>query len=96
MGQKENPYPYIKNCTYFCLTSYYEGLPMVLAEAKLLNKYIIATDSASNGILDDYDNKLIVENNETSIAKGFEELIQNKFTVDNNYLYDNKNILRPN
>lgn len=94
LGQKTNPYPYIKHCDYFCLTSYYEGLPIVLAEAKLLNKYIIATNSASNGILDDYENKLIVENTENSIYEGFKKLMQNKIINDGNYLYDNSNILR--
>lgn len=47
LGKKENPYPYIKNCDYFCLLSYYEGYPMVLEEAKILNKPIIITDTSA-------------------------------------------------
>ena len=64
LGKKDNPYPYMKNADYFCLFSYYEGLPMVLLEAKVLEKYIVCTDTASREALEDYNNKKIVENSE--------------------------------
>ena len=47
LGKKENPYPYIKNATYFCLLSKFEGYGMVIEEAKILNKSIIITDTAA-------------------------------------------------
>ena len=70
LGKKENPYPYIKNCDYFCLLSYYEGYPMVLEEAKILNKPIIITDTSAKECVIEYDKAIIVENTEKGIFKG--------------------------
>lgn len=39
----ENPYPLIKQSDLFVLTSRYEGLPNVLLEALVLNKFIISS-----------------------------------------------------
>ena len=38
---KQNPYPYMKDCDIFVLSSLYEGLPNVLLEAATLKKFII-------------------------------------------------------
>ena len=38
-----NPYPYIKHCDIFLLSSNYEGLPNVLLEAQCFKKIIIST-----------------------------------------------------
>lgn len=81
LGQKENPYPYILNSDYFCLFSYYEGLPMVLLEAKALNKFILITDTASKEALEDYNNKKIFENTENGIYNGLKEIIENHNTL---------------
>ena len=40
----KNPYPYIKQSDIFILTSVYEGLPNVLLEALVLNKFVISSD----------------------------------------------------
>jgi len=44
LGFIENPYPYIKKCNLFILTSKYEGLPNVLLEAAVLKKFIISSN----------------------------------------------------
>jgi len=41
---QKNPYPFIKKCDLFVLSSKYEGLPNVLLEAATLNKSIISTN----------------------------------------------------
>ena len=41
---QNNPYPYIKACDLFILSSKYEGLPNVLLEAATLKKFIISTN----------------------------------------------------
>ena len=64
VGKKENPYPYIKKSDYFCLLSKFEGYGMVLEEAKILNKFIIITDTAAREAVDGYNNKIILENTE--------------------------------
>ncbi|MET3034925.1 glycosyltransferase [Chryseobacterium sp. NRRL B-14859] len=50
-GNKMNPYPYIKNADYFILPSESEAWPLVIAEALILQKPIIATDTGDVGIM---------------------------------------------
>lgn len=54
LGERNNPYPYIKNCNLFLQTSRYEGKSIVVDEAKILNKTIISTSypSVSDNIKD--------------------------------------------
>lgn len=59
LGQKKNPYPYLQHADCFVLPSNYEGQPVVLYEALILQKPIIATDIVSNrGVLEDGYGKL--------------------------------------
>jgi len=44
LDYKKNPYPYIKQADFLILTSLHEGLPNVLLEAIVLNKFIISSD----------------------------------------------------
>ena len=44
LGVKENPYPYIKKADLLIQTSLFEGKSIVLDEAKILGKTIIATN----------------------------------------------------
>lgn len=85
LGQRENPYPYIKNADNFLLVSYYEGYPMVLLEAKVLGKRILITDTAAREVLLDYSNSKIVANSEEGIYKGIKEMIN---TSDKDYKKD--------
>ena len=106
LGKQTNPYPYIKQAQIFCLFSYYEGYPMVVEEAKILNKYIAVTDTAVREVLRNYENKIIVENTENAIYNGIKQIIQNKETYLNKnkeFVYTNnviieqvKNILKNN
>lgn len=93
LGQKQNPYPYILKSDYFCLLSYYEGLPMVLLEAKALNKYILITDTASREALENYESKKIFENSESGIYTGLKEVIKEgkSLTTRNQNTFDENN-----
>lgn len=93
LGKKENPYPYIKNATYFMLPSIYEGYGMVIEEAKILSKYILITDTAAREAVIDYKNAVIVPNNNDGIYNGMRSLIENR--VDNISVekFDNKYII---
>lgn len=97
LGKKENPYPYIKEADYFCLLTYFEGYPMVLEEAKILDKYILITDTAARETVENYDKSKIFENTEKGIYEGLKNILMNN---DNNFenehsqeKYDNRNII---
>lgn len=64
MGEKANPYPYVKDADYFCLLSNFEGYGMVLEETKILNKPIIITDTAAREAVEKYENSVILDNTE--------------------------------
>lgn len=44
IGFVKNPYPYIAKADIYVMASDYEGLPLVICEALVLNKVIISTD----------------------------------------------------
>lgn len=96
LGKKENPYPYIKDADYFCLLSYFEGYGMVLEEAKILGKSIIITDTAAREAVKDYENSLILDNNEDAIYEGLKQIIMNEKSTNDKKLeiYDNKEIIK--
>lgn len=81
LGQKENPYPYVKNADVFCLLSYFEGYPMVVEEAKILGKQILITNTAAREVVKKYDDSEIVENNEEAIYEGIWKKVTNIRTM---------------
>ena len=94
LGAKPNPYPYIKKGNYFILTSYYEGYPMVLLEAKALGKYIMITDSAARETLKGYESSMIVNNSEPGIYEGLKNIIVNKPKVVNKKSSNEEDLLK--
>ncbi|MGG1924486.1 glycosyltransferase [Chryseobacterium sp. NRRL B-14798] len=51
VGNQMNPYPYIKKADYFILPSESEAWPLVIAEALILQKPIIATEVGDVGLM---------------------------------------------
>ena len=101
LGQKENPYPYIKQSDYFCLLSRFEGYGMVLEEAKILEKKIIITDTAAREAVEGYNNKFILENTEEGIYNGILKVLKdnekdgkNRNNEEIKEQYDNSNIVK--
>ena len=69
-GFRKNPFPYLKRADCFVLSSNHEGQPMVLLEALILGKPIVATDIAGNrGVLEGRAD-LLVENSVEGLIKG--------------------------
>lgn len=96
IGQKENPYPYIKNCDVFALLSHYEGLPMTILEAKILKKPILITDTASREAVAGYNKLCITDNTEEGVYNGIVKsvkLFENWVKTDVDNIGDNKNII---
>lgn len=98
LGAKKNPYPYMENATANILFSNYEGYPMVIEEAKILNKFIAITGTAARETLTNYKkNSIIVQNDEDGIEKAIKYIIDKKdklsYNADRNNTYDNKSII---
>lgn len=95
LGQKENPYPYIKAANYFCLFSAFEGYGMVLEEAKILNKYILITDTAAKEAVENYNKSKVFENSEEGIYQGLKDILENKQEkIENIEKYENLEIIK--
>ena len=76
LGTRNNPYPYIKNCTLLAQTSRYEGKSVVLDEGKILCAPIVTTayPTAADQIADGEEG-LIVEMSPEGIADGIAALL---------------------
>lgn len=73
-----NPYPIIKACDYYIMSSFYEGLPMVLFEADMMGLPIVATDvKGPHGFLSRYGGTL-VEDSEEGVYQGLLMLLDGK------------------
>ena len=76
LGTRNNPYPYIKNCTILAQTSRYEGKSVVLDEGKILcapivtTAYPTAADQIANG-----KEGLITEMSPEGISDGIAALL---------------------
>ena len=75
LGSKSNPYPYIKNCDIFVQPSRYEGKSVVIDEAKILAKPIVATayPTVKDQIQNDNEG-IIIELNVAGIVNGISAL----------------------
>ena len=76
-----NPYPIIKACDYFVLSSLYEGFGLVLVEADILGLPVVSTDiTGPRGFMQKYGGTL-VENSEAGILHGLELLHSGKVST---------------
>ncbi|WP_238884640.1 glycosyltransferase [Clostridium sp. YIM B02551] len=67
VGFKENPYPYIRKAKMFVMPSRYEGFPLSLCEAIILEKLIISTRcTGPSEILDNGKYGILVDVNEVT------------------------------
>ena len=97
LGARENPYPYMKAADVVSLFSEFEGYPMVIEEAKVLNKYILATNTATREALVNYSkNSQVVENNEEGIEKAIKFAVKNKKKIlksNEEFVYENDKLI---
>ena len=78
LGQKSNPYPYIKECDIYVQPSKFEGKSVTVREAQILGKPVVITDfpTAKDHIENLYDGIISPMDNE-SCAKEIINLIEN-------------------
>ncbi|MBQ7231159.1 MAG: CDP-glycerol glycerophosphotransferase family protein [Oscillospiraceae bacterium] len=69
-----NPYPIVKACDYFVLSSFYEGFGLVLAEADILGVPVVSTDIAGPRGFMKKNGGMLVEDSEDGVLKGMEML----------------------
>lgn len=83
LGEKENPYPYYKECDIYVQTSRKEGYCISMAEAITFGKPIVATNflTAKEFINHEYDG-LISDINSQSIFENIKKLLDNKDLLD--------------
>ncbi len=79
MGNKLNPYPYIRQCDVYVQPSYSEAYCTAIVEAKVLDKAIVATNTGSTceQIRDSVDG-FICDKDSNEIAERIKVLIRNK------------------
>ena len=78
VGQKTNPYPYIKIADYIILTSDYEGFPVTYLEAITLHKKLLTTiDVSDDEINIGKDYATIISKDEDTMLKDVEKELQN-------------------
>lgn len=98
LGEKRNPFPYIKNCTIYVQPSLSEGFCTTTMEAKILKKPIVTTDAPGmREQITNMENGLIVDSiTPESIFAGIKTLfdnpeLQSKFIDNlNKYEFDNQ------
>lgn len=69
-----NPYPIIKACDFFILSSLYEGFGLVLAEADILGKPVVSTDITGPRIFMKKHGGTLVDNSESGVFNGLKML----------------------
>lgn len=76
LGSKSNPYPYISNCSILVQSSRYEGKSVVIDEAKILGKPIVATKYPTiNDQINEHEG-IIVGLDATEIANGILQMLK--------------------
>ncbi|MFD1359135.1 glycosyltransferase [Fictibacillus halophilus] len=78
LGTQENPYTFIKDCDIYVQPSRYEGFGLAIAEARILQKPIIATDfPVIYNQLKNRKTGLIVNMNASALYEGIKEILTN-------------------
>lgn len=76
LGERANPYPYIRNCDIYVQPSYFEGKSIAVDEAKIFAKPIVCTKFPTvYDQLTDGETALLAEINAQSIAEKIETLL---------------------
>ena len=81
LGFRTNPYPYLKRANLFVHSSKFEGFGLVILEAMILGRMVIATDcpTGPSELLDNGKNGILVEvGNMDEMAENMKKVLINK------------------
>lgn len=90
LGEKDNPYKYVKQADLFVLQSYYEGRPVVVDEAIALGVPVLVSEYASARIQVKEKYGMVAKNEENDIYLALKTLIENPSSLQEY----RKNLLR--
>ncbi|HEB9325614.1 TPA: CDP-glycerol glycerophosphotransferase family protein [Campylobacter jejuni] len=94
LGNRNNPYPYLKKADCFILSSLHEGQPMVLLESLVLKKPIIATNIIGNKSVLNSRGGLLVNPDVDSLSKAMIKYLKESIQSCNfDYVKYNNTIL---
>lgn len=74
-----NPYPILKKADLFILSSYYEGLPMTIMEALILEIPVLSTNIKGPRKFLEQGYAKLVENSQEGLLKGMNDFKKDKF-----------------
>lgn len=93
LGDKPNPFIYIKSADYILHATKKDGYRMCLIDAQMLSKFIIVTDTDARETIIGYNHTKLVFNKEESIYEGLKEIITTKPKVFDENHFTNDNVL---
>lgn len=87
LGQKTNPYPYIKNSSALVFCSVYEGYGIVLDEARVLGVPFISTNVADAKAIASEGYGIVCDNSEDGIYNGMKQFIKEGYDIKEAFDY---------
>lgn len=87
LGNKANPYNYLKESDAFVFSSAFEGYGMVLDEARVLNVPIITTDVADAKIITSEGYGLLCENSDMGVYAGMKSFLASGYKLKEKFDY---------
>lgn len=79
LGNRSNPYPYLKQCDLYVHASKFEGKSIAIQEARILGKPIVVTDCSGNREqIDNGNDGLICDFNSEAIADSIKKMLENR------------------
>ena len=96
LGQRFNPYPYLKKSDCFILSSNHEGQPMTLFEAMILKKPVIATNIVGNRSVLEGRGGLLVDNSKEGLESGMLDFLEGRYIEERVFDYKEYNTMALN
>ena len=87
-----NPYALLKRCDYFVLSSFYEGLPVVITEADLVGLPCISTDIPGPRAFMKQYGGMLVENSTDGVLDGMKKCLSGEVPEKLNINYEQYNM----